>query len=97
MAKVPRKDHLPALIKIANAFGGHARYSSSQGGAFVRIGYPPNHVDIHKGDSIIKKGSMAIVTRFYIKQKLAYLQKHPELRGLVNDTEKLLKAQVKFK
>lgn len=99
MPKIPRSrfDVVPVLAKVAQVFGGDLRYSSEHRGTYVRIGTPPYHVDIQKGDSIVKKGGMAIVTKFYVQQKLAYLRKHPELKGLVNDTEKLLKAQVKLK
>lgn len=96
MLRVPRKDPLPTLIKISNTFGGHLRYDSSQGGGFVRIGEPPYHVDIRRGDSIVKKGGQAIVTRYYIKQKIAYLKKHPELKHMANDMEKILKKAVKI-
>lgn len=96
MPQIPKKDHIPALIKVGQAFGGHLRYSSSSGGAFLRMGTPPYHVDIHKGDSIVKKGGQAIVTQFYMKRKIAYLKKYPELRHLVDEAEAHLKKSIKL-
>lgn len=96
MVQIPRNNKTPALIAVGKLLGGHLRYSSSEGGAFIRVGEPPYHVDIRKGDSVVKKGAKAIVTNGYIKQKMKYVRRYPELKPLVDDLEKLLKTTIKI-
>lgn len=97
--KVPKDRHLrtEALIKVANTFGGYLAYSTSNHGAYVRIGEPPFHVDIHPGDSIVKKGPQAIVARGYMKIRARAYKRNPELKHLVPHIESLIHRTVKLK
>lgn len=94
MPTIPRRDSLPIMIKVANLFGGRLKYEASNNGgpgAYVRFGEAPFHVDIHKGDSIVKKGSKAVVTSIYMKKKIAYLKKYPEMHHMISRFENSLK------
>ena len=90
--KVPKDRKLrgAALIKVANTFGGSLSYSTSNHGAYVRIGTPPFHVDIHPGDSIVKKGPKAVVAKGYMEIRARVFKKNPELKHLVPQIESLI-------
>lgn len=97
--KVPkdRKLRVAALIKVANTFGGTLEYSTSNHGGYVRIGTPPFHVDVHPGDSIVKKGPKAVVARGYMQIRARVFEKNPELKHLVPRIESLIHKSVTFK
>ena len=97
--KVPKARHLrtEALIKVANTFGGNLRYSTSNHGAFVRIGHPPFHVDVRPGDSIVKKGPKAVLARGYMILRAKAYARNPELKHLVPHIESLIHKTVTFK
>lgn len=97
--KVPKDRKLrgAALIKVANTFGGTLEYSTSNHGAYVRIGTPPFHVDIHPGDSIVKKGPQAVVARGYMKIRARAYKKNPEFKHLVPHIESLIHRTITYK
>jgi hypothetical protein len=97
--KVPKDRELrgDALIKVANTFGGSLSYSTSNHGAYVRIGTPPFHVDIHPGDSIVKKGPKAVVAKGYMEIRARVFKKNPELKHLVPHIESLIHQSITFK
>lgn len=97
--KVPKDRELrvPALIKVANTFGGTLEYSTSNHGGYVRIGTPPFHVDIHPGDSIVKKGPKAVVARGYMQIRAKVYKKNPELKHLVPHIESLVYRTITYK
>ena len=90
--KIPkdRSIRVETLAKVANIFGGTLAYSTSNYGAYVRIGIPPFHVDIHPGDSIVKKGGQAIVAKGYMMLRAEAYKRNPELRHLVPKIESMV-------
>lgn len=97
--KIPkdRTIRTESLIKVANTFGGRLSYSTSNHGVYTRIGIPPFHVDVHPGDSIVKKGSQAVVAKGYLILRTKAFKKNPELKHLVPHIESLVHKTVKFK
>ena len=85
--KIERKNSLDKMILVGNLFGGKLRYSSAENGPYLRFGEPPYHVDIRKGDSIVKKGGKAVITNSFVKTKLAVAKKNPEMSYLIDMLE----------
>lgn len=92
--KVDRNDPLPMLITASKLFGGRLRHDSNSQGPYIRFGEPPFHVDLHRGDSIVKKGGKAVVTSIWAKQKLRIVKKNPDLHYLIDRVESAVKHTV---
>lgn len=90
--KIPkdRSIRVETLAKVANTFGGTLAYSTSNNGSYVRIGVPPVHVDMHPGDSIVKKGGQAVVAKGYMILRAKAYKSNPELRHLVPKIESMV-------
>ena len=69
-----RQPILPSMIKAANEFGGKLAYSSDRG-TYVMLGYGDTYTELHRGDTIVRKGQNVVITRGWIKREVLAARK----------------------